>query len=943
MNKRVNLTILLVITLIILFGCSTPIDENIETQIVYQIVEITVTPAPTDIPSTPTLESPEEVVAFKDSGQRLGHGRSWDVALGDLDGDGDLDAFVANGSQGGESNAVWLNDGQGVYSIKEQHLGFGMGVTLGDLDGDSDLDAFVTDWYAPAKIWLNKGDGIFRDSEQALNNSEAVATTLGDLDDDGDLDAYLARDGANSVWLNDGSGNFSDTGQRLGEEITDDVDVGDLDGDGDLDILAGGWDEHARVWLNDGDAAFADSGQKLTSKYLHIHGLEIGDLDGDLDLDVFMAVAGDANQIWLNDGEGIFRQMEQSIHSSPDNEVALGDLDGDGDLDAFIAIAFTGDQIWLNDGSGVFTTDGLRLGTQYSSQVQMGDLDGDGDLDAFIAHADLSLHSGGEMPNTVWLNETSTIASPAEFVDTGGIEVPESEIERWAVLAEKDDYSDIPGEQNLPVDYINVDQLKQLLLENGWDESHILDLREFSKDDIEQSLQWLAENADDVDTVLFYITGHDTYLNDFLEWGNLFPHRWAEIPSNSRILIVDTCRAATFTQLIDDDPRPHISIAVVAEDEFAWSGLEEEGLPIIGSVFVHYFVAAFSDLRADADDNGMISVQEAVQMAEIEQRNYMHDVVFKVPELIDIYHQHGAYPDQDPDFPHVILDDAIGESVYLSASQDIPIIGKTMLRQKDDMQMVYVPQGDFQMGSSLEEIDAAIALCREHYNICNRWYYMREDPQHRVTLNSFWIDQTEVTNAQYRLCVESGVCLPPLECKKGESTYHDQDKDDHPVVCVSWQDAQDYCEWVDARLPTEAEWEYAFRGESGVIYPWGDEFDGLKLNYCDTNCEASHADDRYDDGYEKSSPVMSFPDGVSWSYAWGMSGNVSEWVADWLGDYSSQAESNLTGPDTGSEKLVKGCSWFFHPAYCRGATRASISTDTRYDYLGFRCANSATE
>ena len=257
--------------------------------------------------------------------------------------------------------------------------------------------------------------------------------------------------------------------------------------------------------------------------------------------------------------------------------------------------------------------------------------------------------------------------------------------------------------------------------------------------------------------------------------------------------------------------------------------------------------------------------------------------------------------------------------------------------------MTYVPGSEFHMGSTLEEIDAAIALCREHYNICNRWYYMREDPQHNVSLDSFWIDQMEVTNAQYRLCVEMGACVESMECKKGEITYTDSEKADHPVVCVNWQDAQDYCSWVGARLPTEAEWEFAFRGEVGVIFPWGNEFEGGRLNYCDINCEASHADDRYDDGYTKTSPVESHPEDVSWSYTMGMSGNVSEWVADWLGDYSSRAESNPTGPDFGNEKLVKGCSWFFHPAYCRGAARASISPETRFDYVGFRCASSASE
>lgn len=269
--------------------------------------------------------------------------------------------------------------------------------------------------------------------------------------------------------------------------------------------------------------------------------------------------------------------------------------------------------------------------------------------------------------------------------------------------------------------------------------------------------------------------------------------------------------------------------------------------------------------------------------------------------------------------------------------------GDTWTRPVDGMVMVYVPDGTFQMGSTETEIEDAISLCRQHYSFCNRWYYMRQSPQHSVSLDGFWLDQTEITNAQYRQCVKEGACSEPLACKKGEPTYSDAEKSTHPVVCVDWHAANEYCEWAGARLPTEAEWEYAFRGVQGLIYPWGDSFDGAKLNYCDANCDLSHADDRYDDEYAKTAPSGSYPEGASWCGALNMSGNVSEWVADWLGDYSPQAESNPTGPPSGSEKVVRGCSWFFPPAYCRGAARASVGPETRFDYMGFRCAVPAGE
>lgn len=263
---------------------------------------------------------------------------------------------------------------------------------------------------------------------------------------------------------------------------------------------------------------------------------------------------------------------------------------------------------------------------------------------------------------------------------------------------------------------------------------------------------------------------------------------------------------------------------------------------------------------------------------------------------------------------------------------------ETQIRSADGMRMVYVPGGTFQMGSTETEITEAIALCQEHYTICNRWFYEREGPQHPVSLAGFWFDQNEVSNAQYSICVEAGVCGEPSTCKKGEATFGGPAKASHPVVCVDWEEAQVYCQWAGGRLPTEAEWEYAFRGEEGLIYPWGDAFDGTNLNYCDENCDQSHADDRFDDGYVRTAPVGSYPQGASWCGALNLGGNVSEWVADWFGDYAPEETSNPSGPSTGDEKMVKGCSWYFHPAYCRGTFRASVDPRTRFDYLGFRCA-----
>jgi hypothetical protein len=147
-----------------------------------------------------------------------------EVVFGVLDGNGDLDALVAN-SFGGKPNRVWINDGLGSFTDSGQALGGSVsyGVALGDLDGDGDLDAWVANAGAIAKrVWINQGGvqgevaGDFADSGQALGNSNSRDVSLGDVDGDGDLDAWVANlTQPNRVWINDGLGNFADSGQAL--------------------------------------------------------------------------------------------------------------------------------------------------------------------------------------------------------------------------------------------------------------------------------------------------------------------------------------------------------------------------------------------------------------------------------------------------------------------------------------------------------------------------------------------------------------------------------------------------------------------------------------------------------------------------------------------------------------------------------------------------------
>jgi formylglycine-generating enzyme required for sulfatase activity len=278
------------------------------------------------------------------------------------------------------------------------------------------------------------------------------------------------------------------------------------------------------------------------------------------------------------------------------------------------------------------------------------------------------------------------------------------------------------------------------------------------------------------------------------------------------------------------------------------------------------------------------------------------------------------------------------------------------------MVFVPVPAGEFGMGSTEKEADAALALCNASYGNCEHGWFANEQPQHTVTLDAYWIGQTEVTNAQFQQFVDAGGYAAERYWSaegwqvrsdagwEGSRCLEDDNVNapDQPVVCVSWHEAEAYTRWLSEvsgaaiRLPTEAEWEKAARGTDGRTFPWGDLFDGSRLNFCDVNCEANWKDETYDDGYAYTAPVGSYAEGASPYGALDMGGNVWEWVNDrYDGSYYSQSPSeNPQGPATGKIRLLRGGSWYFSDSFVRSAIRYYFAPDDWDFIIGFRCVRS---
>ena len=241
---------------------------------------------------------------------------------------------------------------------------------------------------------------------------------------------------------------------------------------------------------------------------------------------------------------------------------------------------------------------------------------------------------------------------------------------------------------------------------------------------------------------------------------------------------------------------------------------------------------------------------------------------------------------------------------------------------------------------------------------------IRESPVHEVVIASYWIDRTEVTNAQFSafMTFTGHETIAEQEAGgygyladsdygtgyiKGATWQHPQGSgsdlsglDNHPVVPVSWVDANAFCAWRDAHLPTEAEWEKAARGTTERIYPWGNEFDGTKVNFCEKKCpDVNWKDESVDDGYRLTAPVGSYPNGASPYNALDMSGNVAEWTDSPYDPYPGNTE--YIGDDNTQIMVFRGGSWFSESWSMRSSFRNWVSTEDRSDSIGFRCAISS--
>ena len=236
----------------------------------------------------------------------------------------------------------------------------------------------------------------------------------------------------------------------------------------------------------------------------------------------------------------------------------------------------------------------------------------------------------------------------------------------------------------------------------------------------------------------------------------------------------------------------------------------------------------------------------------------------------------------------------------------------------EDCPMIYIPAGEFVMGTTQKE---TTALAKQ-YGV-HRTVFLSETPQRKVNLKAFWIDQYPVTNAQYKRFVDATAARPP---RTWSGSDFPAGMGDHPVAGLNWQVADAYAKWAGKRLPTAEEWEKAARGTDGRTYPWGNEWDDQATRIDDCASPQTHAN---------TTPVGCFPKGASPYRVMDMCGNVAEWTC---------TQNRRSDPKRNwAWYVVKGASAAHSQRYNFRCAAHSFSAHTSrlHDWLGFRCAKDA--
>jgi formylglycine-generating enzyme required for sulfatase activity len=300
---------------------------------------------------------------------------------------------------------------------------------------------------------------------------------------------------------------------------------------------------------------------------------------------------------------------------------------------------------------------------------------------------------------------------------------------------------------------------------------------------------------------------------------------------------------------------------------------------------------------------------------------------------------------------------SLGMAILILFSLACPVFPQTSsqpaspLASRDDVEMILIPAGQFLMGTREGEVSQLIAACEKgqvSYYKCEE-RYDAESPVYDVTIGAFYMDKTEVTNAQFERFIEATGYKTTAEREGRSAIFRQKDgkwvwevRDDlnwrhpsgtgstalpsHPVVHVSWADAVAYCRWAGGRLPTEAEWEYAARDTQHLTYPWGNRWDPTRTRHFGNRADGTIA------------TVGFYASGASPFGVLDLAGNVSEWTSSLFRSYPYTPADGREDAAAAGKRTVRGGCWCGGATSARAAERDGNSPSLRSNTVGFRCA-----
>ncbi|WP_404401468.1 Ig-like domain-containing protein [Pelagibacterium halotolerans] len=343
---------------------------------------------------------------------------SGDAVMADIDGDGDLDIFAATGGSsawGGQTNHLWINDGKGSFT-KSPNLpadtDFSKGVAIGDVDGNGKLDIYVANYGGQNSLWIQHLDGTFEERHIYTDGGDSQSAVMFDADGDDDLDIYVVNfnNQQNHLWINDGKGNFTVKIDIPKDNHSSwDAAAGDIDKDGDMDLYVVNHSTPNQIWRNDGN----DGSGLPTFTGIGIDGettggrqASIGDVSRDGRPDIFVA-DGSVQKLWIQQEGGTFANHPLGNNAVSDaSDAVMADIDGDGNLDIYIVDLTRQNRILINEGGGAFRPTGITDDTG-GWHAAIGDVDGDGHPDIYV-----TTYSSGQP--TLWINDGIAISAGTE-------------------------------------------------------------------------------------------------------------------------------------------------------------------------------------------------------------------------------------------------------------------------------------------------------------------------------------------------------------------------------------------------------------------------------------------------------------------------------------------------------------------------------------------------